>query len=226
MFRFLVGLGVVLVVSALLWLANYKTYPLFVANEALAESAKLGVLTPELEVRIMMEQFKSSLLFFVGWGSIVGLAGGLASVASRWSFPRLLASILAGSLTGLATAYISRWYTMSSEPPVDAIQYWVFRWSIVLVLFPVIAGIAAASDQPSPQKVAEAIIKGFISVVVACVIFSFLMGLASPLEQAQFLFPQSPINNAILLFAVNGLLFVALAFRKSEKIAAIAVKQI
>ena len=81
-----VGFPVALVLTCLL--AAFATYfytvkPMFVAVEALAKSRELGVLTPELEVIIRAEDYKSSLVVYATWGLVAGVIGAIAGTGQR-----------------------------------------------------------------------------------------------------------------------------------------------
>jgi len=208
-----IGLPIVVVLTSLLWAFFYSTYPIFVAREALAKSAELGVLTPELEVIIHAEDVKSSLVVYLAWGLVAGLIGAIAGAGKGLGI-RLVIGAVVGTALGAATNYISDRYALRSAPPIDAIQYWIMRCS--LVHLPLTAAVAIAASVGSWSNLPTNLIKAVLAGVFAACVFSFLMGMVTPLEQVQFNYPQFTANSFLLLLCFNVLSYFAIILRATK----------
>jgi len=201
-----IGLPIVIVLTSLMWAFFYSTYPIFIAREALAKSREIGVLTPELEAIIHAEDVKSSLVVYATWGLVAGLIGAIA-VAGKGLGMRLVIGAVVGAALGAATNYISDRYSLRSAPPLDAIQYWIMRHS--LVHLPLTAAVAIAASVGSWGDLPTNLIKAALAGVFAACVYSFLMGLVTPLEQVQFNYPQFTSNSFLLLLCFNVLSYFA-----------------
>ena len=113
-----------------------------------------------------------------------------------------------GAAIGAATNYISDRYALRSAPPLDAIQYWIMRYS--LVHLPLTAAVAIAASVGSWGTLPTNLIKAALAGVFAACLYSFLMGLVTPLEQAQFIYPQFTANSFSLLLCFNVLTYFAI----------------
>ena len=202
-----IGLLVTIVITCMLGAFFYSTYPIFVAREAIAKSREIGVLTPELEVIIRADDFKSSLVVYATWGLVAGLIGAIAASGKGLGI-RLVFGAVLGAVLGVATNYISDRYALRSTPPTDAIQYWILRYS--LVHLPLAAAVAIASSFMSWQTLPSNLVKTVLAAVLSACLYSFLMGLITPLEQVQFNYPQFTGNSLILLLSFNVLSYFAI----------------
>jgi hypothetical protein len=215
--KIVVGTLLTLLLTLGLWAFIYKTYPMFVAEEALAKSRELGVLTPELEVEIRADDFKSSLVVYTAWGSILGLIGAIAAgLGESKLYIRGIVGLVLGVAVGALTNYLTDQYALRSEPPVDPMQYWLIRITSVHLLLVVVAAIAANIGQPFSQ-IAGRTVKVLVSLIFAACIFSFLMGLVTPIEQSQYNYVQFPASSMSLLLSVNLLAYLALAVSPTPK---------
>lgn len=211
--KILIGLVVTIVLSLSLWAFIYKTFPMFAATEAIAASNAAGVLTPEQEAVIRAEDVKSSLVVFTAWGVVLGLIGALAGGAgSPPLIVRLLVGCVLGALVGAGTNYLSNWYALRSAPPLDPVQYWTIRTSLLHIPFALVVATMATFGSPW-SKLPENAIKSVVAIVLIACLYSFLMGLVTPIEQPRFIYPGFPQNSFALLMSVNILLFLAMAVR-------------
>jgi hypothetical protein len=202
-----IGLLVTIVLKCLLWAFFYSTYPIFVAREAIAKSREIGVLTPELEVIIRLDDFKSSLVVYATWGLVAGLIGAIATSRKGLGI-RLVFGAVLGALLGVVTNYISDRYALRSTPPSDAIQYWILRYS--LLHLPLAAAVALGASFKSWETLPSNLVKTALSGVLTACVYSFLMGLITPIEQVQFNYPQFTANSLILLLSFNVLSYFAI----------------
>jgi hypothetical protein len=215
--KIVVGTLLTLILTLGLWAFIYKTYPMFVAEEALAKSAELGVLTPELEVEIRADDFKSSLMVYTAWGMILGLIGAIAAgLGEPKLYIRGIAGFVLGGAVGALTNYLTEQYAMRSEPPVDPMQYWLIRITSVHLLLVAVAAIAASIGHPVTD-VASRLVKAVIALVFAACVFSLLMGLVTPIEQSQYNYVQFPASSMSLLLSINLLVYLALAVTPAKK---------
>lgn len=186
---------------------------MFAATEAIAASNAAGVLTPEQEAVIRAEDVKSSLVVFTAWGVVLGLIGALAGGAgSPPLIVRLLVGCVLGALVGAGTNYLSNWYALRSAPPLDPVQYWTIRTSLLHIPFALVVATMATFGSPW-SKLPENAIKSVVAIVLIACLYSFLMGLVTPIEQPRFIYPGFPQNSFALLMSVNILLFLAMAVR-------------
>jgi hypothetical protein len=194
-----------------------KTHPVFVATEALDASRKAGVLTEEMSAEVDHEDFKSALVTFAIWGALVGLAFGLSSPLSKTKLPlRAIAGVTLGLLGGLAAAYISNRYARYSEPPLDFGSYWLARWLVVLLPLIASLGVIASLASCNAKNLVENIVRVGVGVVLAVCVYVFSMGLATPIEQAQYIFPGFKANSALLMITVSTLAFLMLSLKSSK----------
>lgn len=215
MVKFLIGTCIVVAASFAAWGIIIKTHPVFVATEALEASRKAGVLTEEMSAEVDREDFKSALVTFSIWGGIVGLAFAIASPLSKSKLPlRIIAGLVLGLLGGLAAAYISNRYSRYSEPPLDFGSYWLIRWSVVLLPMIAALGISVTLASWNPKNLIENIVRIGVGSVIAICIYVFSMGLVTPIEQAQYIFPGFKVNSALLMASVALLAFSMLSIRK------------
>jgi len=218
------GLLITILLTCLLWAFFYKTYPIFVARDAIAKSRELGVLTPELEAIIHTEDVKSSLVVYASWGLVAGLIGAIA-VSGKGQAMRLVFGAILGVILGAVTNYISDRYALRSAPPLDAIQYWILRYS--LVQLPLAAAVAIAASISSWGNLPANLVKTSLAGVLAACIYSFLMGLLTPLEQVQFIYPQFTANSLVLLLSFNIMAYFAIVLggkANSEKKSVVAAE--
>lgn len=214
--KILVGLVVTIVLSLSLWAFIYKTFPMFAATETIAASNAAGVLTPEQEAVIRAEDVKSSLVVFTAWGVVLGLIGALAGGAgSPPLIVRLLIGCVLGALVGAGTNYLSNWYALRSEPPLDPIQYWTIRTSLIHIPFALVVATMATFGS-SWSKLPENAIKSVVAIILIACLYSFLMGSVTPIEQPRFIYPGFPQNSFALLMSVNVLLFLAVSVRTNR----------
>ncbi len=211
--KILIGLIVTIVLSLSLWAFVYKTFPMFAAAEAIAASNAAGVLTPEQEAEIRAEDIKSSLVVFTVWGIVLGLIGALAGGPGSPSLAvRLCIGLVLGALVGAGTNYFSNWYALRSSQPLDPVQYWVIRTSVIHFPFALVVATMATFGYPW-SKLPENVVKSTVAIILTACFYSFLMGLATPIEQPRFIYPGFPQNSFALLMSVNVILFLALAVR-------------
>jgi hypothetical protein len=210
------GFPIALVLTCLLGAFFYSTYPIFVAREALAKSREIGVLTPELEVIIRADDYKSSLVVYASWGLVAGVIGAIAATGKGLGIRLVVGGIL-GIALGALTNYISDQYAQLSSPPLDAIQYWIKRYS--LVQLPLAVAVAIPASFVAWGSLPTNLVKAALAGVFSACLYSFLMGLITPLEQVQFNYPQFTANSFILLLSFNLLSYLAIIWggRKSPK---------
>ncbi|XZE19429.1 hypothetical protein SH449x_004748 [Pirellulaceae bacterium SH449] len=214
MIKLLLGTCLVVAASFIAWGVISQTHPVFVATEVIEESRKIGVLTEEMSAAVELEDFKAALVTFAIWGAIVGLAVGITSPLGTSKLPlRLIAGILLGSIGGLAAAYISNRYSRFSEPPTDFLTYWLTRWTVVLLPLVVALGVTASISDCSPKNILEKIIRGGVGMVLGVLLYVFSMGLFTPIEQAQYIFPGFKSNSGLLIVAFGGLTYLLLNLR-------------
>ena len=199
-----------------LWAFILKTYPMFLAKDAIAKAAA-GGLTPELEVIVRAGFLKSSLVVYVAWGMIVGLIGAIAAgLGDSKLYIRVGIGLVLGAGAGAVTNYFTDQYAYRWKLEGDAIQYWLIRITVVHLLLAVVAAIVANIGHPITEIVGR-LVKAVLALIFAACIFSFLMGLVTPLEQSQFNFVRFPANSMSLLLSVNLLIFLALAVSPTKK---------
>ncbi|MDX1926511.1 MAG: hypothetical protein SFV81_08335 [Pirellulaceae bacterium] len=209
-----IGFPVTLVLTCLLGAFFYTTYPMFVATEALAKSREIGVLTPELEVIIRADDYKSSLVVYASWGLVAGIIGAIASSGKGLGI-RLIVGCVLGIILGALTNYISDQYALRSAPPLDAIQYWIKRYS--LVQLPMALAVAIPASFGAWANLPTNLVKAALAGVFAACLYSFLMGLVTPLEQVQFNYPQFTANSFILLLSFNLLSYLGIVWGGAKK---------
>ncbi|MCU0720678.1 MAG: hypothetical protein MUC83_13300 [Pirellula sp.] len=217
MVKLLMGTCIVVAASLAAWGIIMKTHPVFVATEALDASRKAGVLTEEMSAAVDHEDFKSALVTFSIWGGIVGFAFGVSTPLSKTKLPlRAIAGVTLGVIGGLAAAYISNRYARFSEPPLDFSTYWLTRWIVVLLPLVASLGVSASLTSCNAKNLVENIVRVGVGVVLAVCVYVFSMGLATPIEQAQYIFPGFKSNSALLMTAVGALAFLILSLRSSK----------
>ena len=208
--KIVVGTLLTLLLTLGLWAFIYKTYPMFLDDDAIAKAAA-GGLTPELEVKVRAGFLKSSLVVYVAWGMIVGLIGAIAAgLGDSKLYIRVSIGLVLGATVGAVTNYFTDQYANRWQLAGDAIQYWLIRITVVHLLLAVVAAIVANIGHPITEIVGR-LVKAVLALIFAACIFSFLMGLVTPLEQSQFNFVRFPANSMSLLLSVNLLIFLALA---------------
>ena len=208
--KIVVGTLLTLVLTFGLWAFIYMTYPMFLDEDAIAKAAA-GGLTPELEVRARAGFLKSSLVVYVAWGMVIGLIGAIATgVGNSKLYIRVIVGLVLGAAVGVVSNYFSDQYAHRWLLAGDAIQYWLIRITAVHFLLAVVAAIVANIGHP-PAEIAGRLVKAILALIFAACIFSFLMGLVTPLEQAQYNFVRFPTNSLSLLLSINLLIFLALA---------------
>ena len=199
-----------------LWAFILKTYPMFLAKDAIAKAAA-GGLTPELEVIVRAGFLKSSLVVYVAWGMIVGLIGAIAAgLGDSKLYIRVGIGLVLGAGVGAVTNYFTDQYANRWQLGGDVIQYWLIRITAVHSLLAVVAAIVANIGHPITDIVGR-LVKVALALFFAACIFAFLMGLATPLEQSQHNFVRFPANSMSLLLSVNLLVFLALAVGPTKK---------
>ncbi len=213
--KIVVGTLLTLLLTLGLWAFILKTYPMFLDNEAIAKAAA-GGLSPELEVKVRAGFLKSSLVVYVAWGMIVGLIGAIAPGLGSKLYIRVGIGLVLGAAAGAVTNYFTDQYAHRWLLGGDAIQYWLFRITAVHLLLAVVAAMVANVGQPITDIVGR-LVKAVLALIFAACIFSFLMGLVTPLEQSQFNFVRFPANSLSLLLSVNLLIFLALAVAPTQK---------
>lgn len=214
--KIVVGTLLTLLLTLGLWAFILKTYPMFLDNDAIAKAAA-GGLSPELEVRVRAGFLKSSLVVYVAWGMIVGLIGAFAAgLGDSKLYIRVCIGLVLGAAVGALTNYFTDQYAYRWKLAGDVIQYWLIRITVVHLLLAVVAAIVANIGHPITQIVGR-LVKAVLALIFAACIFSFLMGLVTPLEQSQFNFVRFPANSMSLLLSVNLLVFLALAFSPTKK---------
>lgn len=215
MIKLLLGTCLVVTASFIAWGVISQTHPVFVATEVIEESRKMGVLTEEMSAAVELEDFKSALVTYAIWGAIVGLAVGIASPIGTRKLPlRIISGIMLGTAGGLAAAYISNRYSRFSEPPTDFLTYWLTRWTVVLLPMVAALGITASIADCSPKNVLEKIIRGAVGMVLAALLYVFSMGLFTPIEQSQYIFPGFKSNSGLLIAAFGGLVYLLMGLRR------------
>lgn len=218
MVKLLIGTCIVVVASLAAWGIILATHPVFVATEALDASRKAGVLTEEMSAAVDHEDFKSALVTFAIWGGLVGLAFGLSSPMSKTKLPlRVVLGLVLGLVGGLAAAYISNRYARLSEPPLDFSTYWLTRWIVVLLPLVAVLGITATLAHWNPTNLVENVVRVGVGVVLAVCVYVFSMGLATPIEQSQYIFPGFKSNSALLMIAVGALSFLMTVLKTGKK---------
>lgn len=184
---------------------------MFVATEVLAESRRIGELTEEMAVAVALEDFKSALVTFAIWGSILGASLGMASLTGRAKLPvRIVVGTLLGALGGLAAAYLSNRYSRFSEPPTDFLTYWLVRWIVVLLPVATALGFTNSLLNWSPKMIFENLGRAVVGMVLGVLLYVLSMGWLTPIEQAQYLFPGFRTNSCLLIVAVGTISFVLL----------------
>ncbi|MCU0711685.1 MAG: hypothetical protein MUC43_06470 [Pirellula sp.] len=218
MVKLLIGTCIVLAASFAAWGIILKTHPVFVATEALEASRKAGVLTEEMSAEVDHEDFKSALVTFSIWGGFIGLAFAIASPMSKAKLPlRIVIGLVLGLVGGLAAAYISNRYARFSEPPLDFGTYWLIRWSVVLLPLIAALGVSVSITTWNTKNLIENIVRIGVGAVLAVCIYVFSMGLLTPIEQAQYIFPGFKENSALLMASVGALAFVMLSVRTGKR---------
>jgi Na+/H+-dicarboxylate symporter len=213
--KIVVGTSLTLVLTLGLWAFIYMTYPMFLDEDAIAKAAA-GGLTPELEVRARAGFLKSSLVVYVTWGMVVGLIGAIAAgLGNSKLYIRVIIGLVLGAAVGAVTNYFTDQYAHRGQLAGDAIQYWLIRITAVHLPLAVVAAIVANIGHP-PAEIAGRLVKAVLALIFAACIFSFLMGLVTPLEQAQHNFVRFPANSLSLLLSINLLVFLALAAKTTK----------
>ena len=211
-----VGTLLTLLLTFGLWAFVCKTYPMFLDDDAIAKAAA-GGLTPELEVKVRAGFLKSSLVVYVAWGMIVGLIGAIAAgLRDSKLYIRVIAGLVLGAAVGAVTNYFTDQYAHRWPLAGDVIQYWLIRITAVHLLLALVAAIVANIGQPITDIVGRSV-KVVLAMIFAACIFSFMMGLVTPIEQSQFNFVRFPANSLSLLLSVNLLIFLALAVSPTQK---------
>ena len=210
-----VGTLLTLLLTFGLWAFVCKTYPMFLDDDAIAKAAA-GGLSPELEVKVRAGFLKSSLVVYVAWGMIVGLIGAIAPGLGSKLYIRVGLGLVLGATVGAVTNYFTDQYAHRWPLAGDVIQYWLIRITAVHLLLALVAAIVANIGQPITDIVGRSV-KVVLAMIFAACIFSFMMGLVTPIEQSQFNFVRFPANSLSLLLSVNLLIFLALAVSPTQK---------
>ena len=147
---------------------------------------------------------------------IVGLIGAIAPGLGSKLYIRVGIGLVLGAAAGAVTNYFTDQYAHRWLLGGDAIQYWLIRITAVHLLLAVVAAMVANVGQPITDIVGR-LVKAVLALIFAACIFSFLMGLVTPLEQSQFNFVRFPANSLSLLLSVNLLIFLALAVEPTKK---------
>ena len=210
--KIIVGTLLTLLMTLGLWAFIYKTYPMFLDIEAIAKAD----FTPELQVKVRAGFLKSSLVVYVAWGMIVGLIGAIAPGLGSKLYIRVIAGLVLGAAVGAVTNYFTDQYAHRWPLAGDVIQYWLIRITAVHLLLALVAAIVANIGQPITDIVGRSV-KVVLAMIFAACIFSFMMGLVTPIEQSQFNFVRFPANSLSLLLSVNLLIFLALAVAPTKK---------
>jgi hypothetical protein len=214
--KIVVGISITLLLTLALWGFIYKTYPMYLDNDAIAKAAG-GGLTPELEVKVRAGFLKSSLVVYVPWGMLVGLIGAMAGgIGGSKFYIRAIIGLAFGAVVGVVTNYFADHYANSWSLEGDAIQYWLIRIAGIHCLLPVVAAVVANVGHPV-SEIATRLVKSVFALFLAAITCSFLMGLVTPIEQSHWNFVRFPSNSFCLLFSINVLIFLALAFPHSPK---------
>ncbi len=214
--KILLGTLLTLLLTLGLWAFIYQTYPMFLDEDAISKAAA-GGLTPELEVEVRAGFLKSSLVVYAVWGMIAGLIGAIAAGLTDSKFTiRVIVGLVLGAVAGTITNYFTDQYAYRWRLEGDAIQYWLMRITAVHCLLAVVAAVVANIGHPIAE-LAGRLVKALVALIFAACIFSFLMGLVTPIEQSQFNFVRFPANSMSLLLSVNLLIFLALAVSPTPK---------
>jgi len=215
--KIVVGSLLTLLLTLGLWVFIYKTYPMFLDEEAIAKAAN-GGLTPELEVKVRAGFLKSSLVNYVAWGMVIGVIGAIAAgLGDSKLYIRVIIGLVLGAAVGAITNYFTDQYAHRWQLGAgDAIQYWLIRITAVHVLLAVAAATVANIGRPFTEFTGR-LVKALMALAFAACIFSFLMGLVTPLEQSQYNFVRFPASSMSLLLTVNLLVFLALAAKPTQK---------
>lgn len=215
--KIVVGTLLTLLLTLGLWAFIYKTYPMFLDDEAIAQAAN-GGLSPELEVKVRAGFLKSSMVNYVAWGMVIGLIGAIAGgLRDSKLFIRVIVGLVLGAVVGVVTNYFTdqyahRWVLGAG----DVIQYWLIRITAVHALLAVVAAAVTSIGHPITEFTGRLVV-AMVALVFAACIFSFLMGLVTPIEQSQYNFVRFPASSMSLLLSVNLLIFLALALKPTQK---------
>ena len=192
--KIVVGTLLTLILTLGLWAFILKTYPMFLDKDAIAKAAA-GGLSPELEVKVRAGFLKSSLVVYVAWGMIVGLIGAIAAgLGDSKLYIRVSIGLVLGAAVGAVTNYFTDQYAHRWLLADDANQYWLIRITVVHLLLAVVAAIVANIGRPITEIVGR-LLKAELALIFAACIFSFLLGLVTPLEQSHHNFVRFPANS-------------------------------
>ncbi len=215
--KIVVGTLLTLLLTLGLWAFIYKTYPMFLDDDAIAQAAN-GGLSPELEVKVRAGFLKSSLVNYLAWGMVIGLIGTIAAgLRDSKLYIRVIVGLALGAAVGAVTNYFTDLYAHRWQLGAgDVIQYWLIRISAVHALLAVLAAAVANIGHPITEF-AGRLVMAMLALIFGACIFSFLMGLVTPIEQSQYNFVRFPASSMSLLLSINLLTFLALALKTTQK---------
>ncbi len=159
-----------------------------------------GVLTEEMSAEVDREDFQERIGDLFDLGRIVGLAFAIASPLSKSKLPL---RIIAGLVLGLAWRTSSGLYLQQIISLFGTTtRLWIILFdSLERRSFAMIAalGISVTLASWNPKNLIENIVRIGVGSVIAICIYVFSMGLVTPIEQAQYIFPGFKVNSALLM---------------------------
>jgi hypothetical protein len=207
-----------------LWFLLERTHPIFVAEEAMAAGRDAGGLTEEWINDIRTEDLKSAMVTYSLWGAVLaGFCGLLCNPRAHRRAIGLGVGVGLGALAGGLAAYGGQWHDLAVEYTGSTTTYWIVRWSILAIPLAIAAAIACAASGDFSKDAVDSLAGSLIGAVIGVTVISLLMGVVTPVESHQNIFPGFSSSRGLALAAVNlsvvGLLILQLGRQPAGKLA-------
>jgi len=195
-----------LVMSFALWFLLEKTHPVFGSEDVLSESRQAGGMSAEMTEVYKSELFKSDLISFGMWGAALGgFCGFGAFGVGRHKFAGLGIGLAAGAASGALAAYLGTFHELRNEySGASAATYWMARWAALSLPIAIAAGLAAGVGAGGGAKrVTDSTIAALVGAIMAIVGLVLLVGLVTPVERHELVFPAFYQTRLLAVFIVN-----------------------
>ena len=221
MFHKLVLFVAAALMSLLLWIGLEKTYPIFGFEDIIAEGRTMGGMTAEMTEAYKVALFKSDLVSFGLWGATLGAFCGFGAFgAGRHKFIGLAVGLAAGAACGALAAYLGTQHEIRNEySGASSFTYWLTRWSALTLPIALAAGLAAGiGSGGGGKRISDGVVAALIGAVITIVGLVVLVGIVTPVERFELVFPAFSQTRALAVFLLNlsivGMLMLQLKMGK------------
>ncbi len=204
------------VMSLALWGLLQKTHPVFGEEKLLAEGRQSGGMSAEMTVTYRSLLLKSDIISYGMWGAILGAFCGFGAFgAGRHKFVGLGVGIAAGLACGAMAAYLGTIHESRNEYSGDsAAVYWMTRWAALILPIAAGAGLAAGIGAGGGGKrILDSIIAAVIGGTLSIVGLVILVGVVTPMERYELVFPAFYQTRLLAVFLVNLAVVAMLLFQ-------------